>query len=196
MAQAGAVCTGIDISASSIEAARESARAAGVSISFEQADMEALPEFNAPFDLITCCYALYYASDAAAVLRRAQSLLSLTGTIAIFGPYDDNNREWFDFIAPFLSLNERVVRSTTRFMPDEVLDYAIHHFERVTCERFINAISIPSLAELRRYWRSNIYYDEAVDPAFDAAARAHFKIHKTFDYRKVGQLILMRQPFG
>lgn len=195
MAGAGALCTGVDVSSTSLAAAVHAAERAQVEIRFIQADMDNLPKISEKFDLITSMYALYYARDALAVLDRLMSMLSPNGTIAIFGPYDDNNREWFEFIDPFVKLDARILHSTTNFMYSEVLPFALQNFAVVSCERFVNRVSFPSQDELRRYWRSNIYYRESADPAFEQASSTHFGNNETFGVRKVGLSITMQKRF-
>lgn len=192
--RAGANCTGIDISGQSVETARQHAADAGVSMDLWVADMDGLVAKQA-FDTVTALYSLYYSHDAARVLDRARQLLAPGGRIIVFGPYSDNNAEWFDFLTGFMTLPEPVLRSTTSFMFDVVLRFAQDHFSDIACERFENIITIPSVDELRRYWRSNVYYDETLDPAFERAAAVHFATNAAFRYRKVGQLIEMRGDF-
>ena len=185
--EAGARSTGIDISPSSLD----QAAAAGAAENLRRMDMGRLDEIDDRFEIITAIYSLYYSADAPRVLEMAADLLSPHGRLTIFGPYSDNGAEWFEFIGQFMALPPAVQASTTTFMFETVFRFAQERFASIECERFVNAITIPGIDELRRYWRSNIYYDEALDPAFEDAAEAHFRHQSDFRYRKVGQLIQM-----
>lgn len=160
--------------------------------------MEELDQLAAPrrFRLITCIYALYYSQDVVGTLNQMRALLPEDGSgrIAIMGPYRDNNAEWFRFIGQFMTLPDRVRESTTTFMFDPVLRFATTHFGKISCRRFVNNVVIPSMGELERYWRSNVYYEEQYDDAFREFASRHFAQSDSFKYSKVGQLVVMESP--
>lgn len=192
-------CAGLDLSASSIDSARRAAEREGVSVSLAVQSMDDLDAYaeGRTFDTITSIYALYYSSDARRVLAAMKRMLPSGGggRIAIAGPYSNNNDEWFKFIGRFMTLPESVIRSSTTFMYDHVLRFAQDNFGTIVCKRFVNEVCVPSKEELQKYWRSNIYYKEEHDPAFDALAGEYFATHDAFRYKKVAQLTLMSDPF-
>lgn len=55
-ARLGAAATGVDFSARTIEAARELARRSGTDAEFIQSDVQRLPAFDAPYDLVVTTY--------------------------------------------------------------------------------------------------------------------------------------------
>lgn len=189
-AHAGARCTGIDIAKASL---KDAAALCGLDVVLLRQSIDDLSSIAGPFDTITAIYALYYSPDVRSTLEQARNLLARDGRIAVFGPYADNNAVWFDFIGQFMTLPPNVSHSTTHFMFDDVLRFAYGNFAKIRCERFENLITIPSHDELRRYWRSNIYYCEELDPEFEKAAERHFAANASFVYRKVGLLIEMRE---
>lgn len=63
-AQAGAVATGIDASQRLIEVARQRAAEANLSVSFEVADLQALPFHEDTFDVALSVFGLIFATDA------------------------------------------------------------------------------------------------------------------------------------
>jgi SAM-dependent methyltransferase len=60
-AAAGADVTGLDITPTLLEAARERARDAGVEVRFVEGDAEALPFEDASFDRVTSCFGVMFA---------------------------------------------------------------------------------------------------------------------------------------
>ena len=188
-------CTGMDLSASSLDDAKAAAEKEGVQIKLVQKSMDDLDHEQGAYHTISSIYALYYCKDAQHTLANLHRLLAKHGRIVIMGPYNENNKEWFKFINQFMELPENVKKSTTTFMRDEVLKYALKHFGKITCERFVNTLRIPSKEELTKYWRSNIYYKEEHDHAFEKFATKHFATHPDFRYSKVGLLITMSEPF-
>ena len=191
-------CTGVDVSASSLDIARGSEADSHLSLRLQALEMEHLDRLLPAhrFSLITAVYSLYYSRDTWDTLDQMRALLPEDGSgrIAIMGPYGNNNAEWFRFIGQFMSLPDRVRESTTTFMFDPVLRFATTHFGTIVCRRFVNRICIPSKSELERYWRSNVYYKEEYDAAFDACATRHFEENSDFTYSKVGQLVVMEAP--
>jgi len=119
-------------------------------------------------------------------------MLKPKGRIVIMGPYLDNNKKWFDFLNKFMKLPERVVESTTTFMFEKILPFACSNFEEVRCHKFVNNIRIPSLNDLRMYWKSNTYYEKKYDELFEKYAKEHFSQHNSFCFSKVALFIEMK----
>ncbi|MDP7115614.1 MAG: class I SAM-dependent methyltransferase [Candidatus Woesearchaeota archaeon] len=190
-------CTGADLSGKSLKEAEENSKKQQLKIKFLEQNMDNLdPELTSQkFDIITSIYAAYYTNDINALLKNLNNMLNQNGRIAIMGPYSNNNKGWFDFIYQFMDLSERVKKSTTTFMTDEILPFAINNFSTVNCYRFVNNIIIPTIEDLRNYWKSNIYYDEKLDPEFEKFAALHFSKNSNFTFQKVASLILMETKF-
>lgn len=68
-ARAGAVVTGLDLAPDLIERARAKADAAGLSVTFEAGDAEALPYGDGAFDVVCSAIGTQFAPDHAAVAR-------------------------------------------------------------------------------------------------------------------------------
>jgi SAM-dependent methyltransferase len=68
-ANAGAVVTGLDLAPDLVERARAKAEAAGLDVTFEAGDAEALPYGDASFDVVCSAIGTQFAPDHAAVAR-------------------------------------------------------------------------------------------------------------------------------
>jgi len=189
-------CTGVDLSAESLAKAKESAQREGVKINFIQLNMDELHPLDPSqqYDTITAIYSAYYSNNVPQLLLNMTRVLKPGGRIVIMGPYADNNKEWFDFLNQFMTLSQQVAKSSTTFMFDDILPFACSRFEHVKCYRFVNRVVIPSLDDLRNYWKSNIYYDEKLDESFERAAAEHFKHSNTFQFNKVALYAEMINP--
>ena len=98
-ARGGARVTGVDVSSTAIELARDYCRAAKVPAELLEADGTRLPFPAASFDLVYCAGVLPFAADPAAIVREAHRVLRPGGE-AIF--MADNRRSWLrlmEFVA-------------------------------------------------------------------------------------------------
>jgi len=186
-------CTGVDISPESLRTAEKASSDSGLKINFVLKNMDQLNSStdSTRYDMITIMYALYYSKNAVRTLNHLANMLNPEGRLAVLGPYMDNNKEWFDFLNRFMLLPEKILQSSSRFVYEEVLPFAWAHFDVTTCFRFVNHICIPSLEDLKRYWKSNTYYEPKYNKEFLKHAHAHFSKNKSFTFSKTAMLILM-----
>ena len=185
---------GFDLSEQSIVEARAKASAAGVKIKFLVANFSDLKTPAIPdgaFDIATSIYAIYYADNARNALTALARKLKATGRMGIMGPHGDNNKQWFEFLSQFMQLPANIERISARFMDEEIQPFAQERFEHVQILEFVNNIRIPTYADLKNYWVSNVYYQEQLDGRFEACAQQHFAKFQSFDFFKKGLLILM-----
>jgi len=192
-------CVGFDLSEPSIAEARTKASSSGVEARFLVANLNHLNSdviADGAFDIVTSIYAIYYADDAKSALTTLARKLKPTGRMAVMGPHGDNNKQWFEFLSQFMKLPANIERISARFMDEEVRPFAENQFERVQILEFVNNIRIPTYADLKNYWVSNVYYKEELDGQFEACAQQHFAKFQSFDFFKKGLLILMNGRRG
>lgn len=170
---------GLDMSSDSLDAARQ--RIAGTDFSgtldLRAGDMDAT--FDQPgirdghFDLISCCYGLYYANHVRALLDDALLHLTAHGRLMIVGPWGANNQSLFDLLRRHITLPELVVRSATSFMVEEIM----HHLGSrvpVHTENFVNPVRYPDVDAVLAYWRRTTFHDAAAEDAVRADLEARF----------------------
>lgn len=189
---AKAKCIGIDISDTSIKQAREKNK--DENVEFVIGDIDNMDDgkiVDDYFDIITAIYALYYSKNPTKLLETLKNKIKAGGKIVAVGPYSDNNKGWFDFLNQFMKLPENIMKTTTTFMEDEVLPFGKKNFKSVQTHEFVNDIAIPTIDDLRNYWKSNIYHKEEYDANFEKYAKKHFEKHKSFDFFKKALMIIM-----
>lgn len=191
---------GVDISFQSLQRLSEAAAKAELAVEVhampmeELADPEVLPELR---DLthITSAYGLYYAHDAQALLRALCDRLTPDGMIAVVGPAAGNNREWFDLLRQAGAEIPPWVREVGETFPQQhVLPVARDCFERHRTYSATNRVILTSAAQLRSYWRSNIYYRPERDDRVCRAIEDRFRSHATFRITKKIGMIGMWRP--
>jgi|TARA_Y100000296_G_scaffold84625_1_gene118351 SAM-dependent methyltransferase len=188
-------CWGIDYDGKMIEKSNSSLTDKEDNIQYHQFSMDDINTSLSPlgdnrFDLIYSLYAFYYSKDSIALLDLLKNRLEENGRISITGPYGENNKNWFDFLNQFIELDESIINSSYSFMGD-VLEYANNNFSSVTTNDFVNTITLPTYADLKKYWESNIYYDSKYDDKFEELAKHHFTLFHEFSYNKVAKMITM-----
>jgi SAM-dependent methyltransferase len=85
--------TATDLGADMLAIARENARHAGLTnLTFQQADVHALPFHEQAFDRVTCRFGVMYFADAGQALREIRRVLKPVGLIALtaWGPLERN----------------------------------------------------------------------------------------------------------
>ncbi len=180
---------GVDLSAESLATARArlGERGYGGELILECRAMEEVfagpPFADARFDLISCCYGLYYAANAGAVLDAMLAHLAPGGTVMIVGPHGDNNRNFFDLLRRHMELPDLVVRSATTFMPDEVVP-RLDGGDRARIETFVNPVTFPDAEAVIAYWRKSTFHDRRAEAAVRRDLDAHFAEHDGFVIEK------------
>ncbi len=87
--------TGVDISAASLETAKQHAQEQGLKINYQQAPAENLPFTDDSFDLITCCDVLEHVDDLAKSIAEISRVLRPGGVFV----YDTVNRTLMSYLS-------------------------------------------------------------------------------------------------
>lgn len=183
---------GIDISKDSIAAAKSAAEQKKLDIKFICGDASKASTLeDGFFDIIISVYALYYVKDAESLLTSLKKKLKNNGRIAVMSPYKGNNSEWYSFLSHFMEIPQEVESVADNFMDDEVLPFAKANFRNVQTFNFQNMIKIPSLADLKKYWISNIYHKNEYDEEFEKKAEEFFTKKNEFVITKKALLAIM-----
>jgi ubiquinone/menaquinone biosynthesis C-methylase UbiE len=131
------------------------------------------------FDLIICCYGLYYANDLENVLRYMVEHLTSEGTILIVGPYGKNNATFYALLSEYYPIPDLVLRASTTFMEKEVEPF-LAQYCTVQKETFVNPVYFPDVDSVLTYWKSTIYYNSEVEHLIRARLEDHFRKNDHF----------------
>lgn len=189
-------CFGIDYDKEMIYKAIEQSKGFSPSIKFMVMNMDDIGKSNvfddSYFDLVYSVYAFYYSKNEFAALDNIKRKLKPDGRISIIGPHSNNNKKWWDFLEQFMEIPDSIIHANEDFMKG-IEEYAKSNFKEVTTSEFVNDITIPTIDELRLYWKSNIYYNAKFDSEFEKHAKMHFDKANNFQYSKIAQLITMKK---
>lgn len=112
--------TGLDVSTSFVEMARQKAAEAGVQIDFRHGNVSAMPFENESFDFIVCCAAFKNFSDPVGALREMHRVLRPGGRAYINDLRRDVSKEAVDADVARMGLGA-VNRAITRYVLRSVL---------------------------------------------------------------------------
>jgi len=115
-ARLGCEVVGIDLSAASIEVAREHARQEGLAIEYHVGEAELLPFPTASFDVVYCCDVLEHVYDVAATIAETARVLN-PGGIYFFDTINRTFASWLVAIKIFQDW------PATKFMPPNLHDW-------------------------------------------------------------------------
>ena len=96
LAKQGARCTALDISAAQLDFGRALAQKEQLHVDFVQADLDQLPDFAEPFDLIHSAYGIPFSSNPEALIRSCAELLAPGGHLLFSMGHPVFAGEWLE----------------------------------------------------------------------------------------------------
>ena len=172
---------GGDVSAELLERARKDNALHGERIAFRRLDFNRpFPVESDVFDLVSCCFAIYYAEDVGHTLTEMHRVLKPGGRLFTTGPMPENKRLFYDVIhqatgrtIPRMPGSSRYGSEILEAMRQRFASVEVHLFENPltfkTVEPFM-AYTRASLSEARRLWGSFFRGGDDFDRVLEAIA--------------------------
>ncbi|MEN4013360.1 MAG: methyltransferase domain-containing protein [Bellilinea sp.] len=156
---------GADVNQELMEEARKENERRGANVKILEMDFNR--EFTLPansFDLLSCCFAIYYADDAPFTIREMHRVLKPGGVLFTTGPMPDNKVMFYDIIReatkktiPPMPGSSRYASEIFTSVKNTFSKAEMHVFENpltfMTVEPFIE-YTRASLSEDRRLWKT------------------------------------------
>lgn len=156
--------TGGDVSKDLLEQARRESEKNNISAKFVELDFNKPFKFaNDRFDLISCCFAIYYAEDMNFTIREMNRVLKPGGRLFTSGPMPQNKQVFYEIIReathnkpiPPMPGSSRYDSEILNIIKDCFSSVEVHIFENPltfhTAEPFLE-YTRASLAEDRKLW--------------------------------------------
>ena len=172
------VIVGVDISTELLAQAKRLGAELGDGFHLLESDFNRdLPLAGEHFDLVTCCFAIYYADNASMTIEEVHRVLKAGGTLFTTGPMPENKRLFYDVIKeatgqpiPHMPGSSRYGSEILQVLQNMFSDIEVHIFENpLTFEKaepFLDYVRA-SLSEDRRLWseffRSEGDFDRIMD---------------------------------
>jgi len=150
---------GVDISEELLSDARAQAEKLGAS--FDIRSMDFNQEFPFPddsFDLLTCCFAIYYASDIRFTVREMHRVLKPGGRLFTTGPLPENKQLFYDIIREASGQAIPPMPGSSRY-DSEILDAIKGTFASTEVHRFENPLTFPGVEPFMSYTRASLSED-------------------------------------
>lgn len=139
---------------------------------------------DAEFDLILCCFGLYYSKDYKKTIKDVYDKLKEGGRCFVCGPIKRNNKELTDIHETFEELPEEY-NIHNNFMESKALPYFETLFGEVKIDIFENPVAFPSKDELLRYWKSYTLFEKEEQNEFEKVIEGIFAKENKFITKKV-----------
>jgi ubiquinone/menaquinone biosynthesis C-methylase UbiE len=157
---------GGDINDELLAQARQRTQEASAEIEVIPMDFnERFPLPDGEYDLVSCCFAIYYAADIPFTIQEMHRILKPGGRLFTTGPMPDNKQLFYDIIREATEREIPPMPGSSRYA-SEILDSIRNTFSRVQVERFENPLTFPEAAPFVEYTRASLSEDRKLWASF------------------------------
>ena len=172
---------GGDVSDELLETARQANARTGNQVKFTELNFnQRFPFDDAAFDLLSCCFAIYYAENIPSTIGEMRRVLRPGGRLFTTGPMPENKRLFYEIIREATGKPIPPMPGSSRY-GSQILDEIRRRFARVEVQIFENPLAFESvepfltytrasLSEDRRLWTSLFQGKEAFEKLMEAIA--------------------------
>ncbi len=151
--------TGTDVSEELLNKAKEENAKLGNRVTFEKMDFnKEFPYAEGSFDLVSCCFAIYYAEDIPFTIKQMHRVLKPGGQLFSTGPMPENKRMFYDIIQEATGKTIPPMPGSSRYA-SEILDSMKTEFSHVDLHIFENHLTFPEVEPFIAYTRASLSED-------------------------------------
>lgn len=151
--------TGGDISLELLDKARAENAHRGASVNFIELDFNRrFPFDDNHFDLVSCCFAIYYAEDIPFTLREMHRVLKPGGRLFTTGPMPENKKVFYDIIRAASGKPIPPMPGSSRYA-SLILETMQSLFSNVQVHIFENPLTFESVEPFLEYTRASLSED-------------------------------------
>ncbi len=110
------------------------------------------------FDLQSCCFAIYYASDIPATIKEMHRVLKPGGRLFTSGPMPENKQLFYEIITEATGMVIPPMPGSSRY-GSEILDAMKATFAKVDVHIFENPLTFPTVEPFIAYTRASLAED-------------------------------------
>jgi len=181
--------TGGDVNKELLAKARSENAKIGNPITFQELDFnQPFPFEDSTFDLESCCFAIYYASDIPATINEMKRVLKPGGRLFSTGPMPQNKQLFYDIIRQATGKTIPPMPGSSRYNT-QILSAMQSRFSKVEVHLFENPLTFPEVKPFLEYTRASLDEDrklwsslfsrkddfEKVMKAIESVAQSKFK---------------------
>ncbi len=161
--------TGGDVSADLLGQARAENTRTGNRVKFTELNFnQRFPFEDSRFDLLSCCFAIYYAENIPFTLSEMHRVLKPGGRLFTSGPMPDNKRLFYDIIREATGKPIPPMPGSSRY-GSEILSSMQKLFSKVDVHIFENPLTFESVDPFIAYTRASLSEDRKLWSSFFSA---------------------------
>ena len=151
--------TGGDVNADLLSQARQSTGENNIKAKFIDLNFnQKFPLDDNQFDLLSCCFAIYYSEDIPYTISEMHRVLKPGGRLFTSGPMPDNKKMFYDIIREATHKTIPPMPGSSRY-GSEILDAIKARFAKVEVNVFENPLTFDSVEPFLSYTRASISED-------------------------------------
>ncbi|MEW6566793.1 MAG: methyltransferase domain-containing protein [Chloroflexota bacterium] len=164
--QGEAEITGGDVSAELLAEARRVSQSVGGRIRVTELDFNRRLDFEeASLDLVSCCFAIYYAADIPFTIGEMHRVLKPGGRLFTTGPMPENKRLFYEVIQEATGRPIPPMPGSSRYST-EILEAMRRRFGRVEVHIFENPLAFDGVEPFMTYTRASLSEDRRLWGSF------------------------------
>jgi ubiquinone/menaquinone biosynthesis C-methylase UbiE len=164
--QGKAEIIGGDVSPDLLKQARQAAEEAGARIEFQPLDFnQEFPHPDSAFDLVSCCFAIYYAADPGFTVGEMHRVLKPGGRLFTTGPMPENKQLFYEVIHDATQRPIPPMPGSSRYA-SAILTAIRERFGEVRVERFENPLVFETVEPFLAYTRASLNEDRKIWATF------------------------------
>jgi ubiquinone/menaquinone biosynthesis C-methylase UbiE len=151
--------TGGDVSKDLLEKAKQESQKNHIKATFLDLDFNIPFKFtNDRFDLLSCCFAIYYAEDISFTIREMHRVLKPGGRLFTTGPMIQNKKIFYDVIKEATGKTIPAMPGSSRY-GSEILETIKKQFANTEVHIFENPLSFTKAEPFLEYTRASLSED-------------------------------------
>jgi ubiquinone/menaquinone biosynthesis C-methylase UbiE len=151
--------TGGDVNADLLNQAKETNQKSGNRIHFLPLNFnEKFPFEDNQFDLLSCCFAIYYAEDIPFTIREMHRVLKPGGRLFTTGPMPENKQLFYDIIRQATQKTIPPMPGSSRY-GSQILASMKNTFTKVDVHTFENPLTFETVTPFLEYTRASLSED-------------------------------------
>lgn len=151
--------TGGDVSSDLLNQARQSAADHSINAKFIDLNFnQKFPLEDNQFDLLSCCFAIYYSENISFTISEMARVLKPGGRLFTTGPMPDNKKMFYDIIREATHKTIPPMPGSSRY-GSEILDAIKNQFSDVAVHIFENPLTFDAVEPFLSYTRASISED-------------------------------------
>ena len=173
--------TGGDISKELLEKAKQLSAKSNQNIKYQYLDFNETFDFSDnEFDLLSCCFAIYYSEDIPFTIREMHRVLKHGGKLFTTGPMPENKQIFYDIIKEATGKPIPKMPGSSRYA-SEILSVIRNIFSGVEVKIFENPLIFPTVEPFLEYTRASLSEDRKLWGDFFTEKDSFINIMKSIE---------------